>query len=898
MSFLESFSPDWIEAQYLLWKESPERMSPEWRSFFTGFDLGRAGRGPVPDAAEPVRQDQLRQSGVQSLIYRYRDLGHLLACTDPLNPCPLSHPCLELSEFGLSEADLDTVFSNRRFLKSSATLREILATMRETYCRYLGVEFMHIQDPEERQWLIDRMEPTRNTPDLTLDDRLRILRHLQEAALFEEFLHRKFIGQKRFSLEGGETVIPLLDETIITGTRLGVRNVMIGMAHRGRLNVLANIFHKPLENIFAEFADNLEHHVVGEGDVKYHKGHSIVQEIEGARVRLSLAFNPSHLEVVNPVVEGRARARQQRIGDAERTRVLPILVHGDAAFAGQGVVAETLNLSQLEGYATGGTIHVIINNQIGFTTLPADSRSTPYATDVARMLMAPIFHCHGESPEAAIQAVRLAVAYRQQFHRDVVIEMTCYRRHGHNEGDEPFFTQPLMYEKIKARPPVHKIYADRLRELGVPDKTIIGLAEAYTERLNAATGAKAGPVAVGFKDLWAGMQREYSPIAVATGVESERLIGLSEKLAVLPDGFTPHPKIGQLYQRRLEAVKAGKGLDWGNAETLAYATLLGDGIPIRLSGQDSRRGTFNHRHATLHDLKTGAVFEPLATVCGEGVSFQVFNSMLSEAAVLGFEYGYSLENPRSLTLWEAQFGDFANGAQVVIDQFIAAGESKWDRSSGLVMLLPHGYEGQGAEHSSARIERYLQLCALNNIMVAYPTTPAQMFHLIRRQAMLPFRKPLVVFTPKSLLRHPACTSTLNELAEGGFREVITATATDQTLRTLLICSGKIYYDLQERQQRDGRNDVAIVRIEQLYPLRLDLLGDALAVGMPSTRFIWVQEEPRNMGAWHYIRPHLNRTVGREVGYIGRHEEAAPAVGSHRRHHEEQERIVEEAFSQG
>jgi 2-oxoglutarate dehydrogenase E1 component len=559
-------------------------------------------------------------------------------------------------------------------------------------------------------------------------------------------------------------------------------------------------------------------------------------------------------------------------------------------------VAETLNLSQLEGYTTGGTIHIIINNQIGFTTLPKDSRSTPYSTDVARMLMAPIFHCHGEEPEAAIQAARLAVAYRQQFHRDVVIEMTCYRRHGHNEGDEPFFTQPLMYDKIKARPSVHTIYADRLRELGVAEETITGMATACTERLNGAMGKRAEPVAVGFRDLWSGMQREYAPITVATGVERERLVRLSEKLATLPDGFSPHPKIGQLYQRRLDAIKAGQGLDWGNAETLAYATLLCDGVPVRLSGQDSRRGTFNHRHATLHDLKTGTSFVPLTTVCREGASFQVFDSMLSEAAVLGFEYGYSLENPRSLTLWEAQFGDFANGAQVVIDQFIAAGESKWDRSSGLVMLLPHGYEGQGAEHSSARMERYLQLCALNNLFVTYPSTPAQMFHLLRRQVNLPFRKPLVVFTPKSLLRHPACVSSLDDLVNGTFREVIPAPATEKTVKSLLICTGKIYYDLLERQQRDGRDDVTIVRIEQLYPLRVDLLREALGIGMPGTRFIWVQEEPKNMGAWHYIRPYLNRTIGREVGYCGRAEEAAPAVGSHRLHKQEQERIVEEAFA--
>ena len=896
MSFIEALSPDWIEAQYLLWKQSPDSVAPEWRSFFAGFDLGREGENTPPLNEEATRQAQLRQSGVQSLIYRYRDLGHLLACTDPLNPCPLSHPYLELSSFGLCDADLDTVFSNRRFLKTSAPLREILATMRETYCRYLGVEFMHIQDPEERQWLIDRMEPTRNLPELTMEYRLHILRHLQEAALFEEFLHRKFIGQKRFSLEGGETVIPLLDEVILGVARLGVRNVMIGMAHRGRLNVLANIFHKPVENIFAEFADNLEYHVVGEGDVKYHKGYSIVQEIEGAQVRLSLAFNPSHLEVVNPVVEGRVRARQERINDTERRLVMPVLIHGDAAFAGQGVVAETLNLSQLEGYTTGGTIHIIINNQIGFTTLPKDSRSTPYSTDVARMLMAPIFHCHGEEPEEAIKEARLAVAYRQKFHLDVVIEMTCYRRYGHNEGDEPFFTQPMMYEKIKARPSVHTLYADRLRELGAAEEAITGMATAYSNRLNTALGIKAEPVGMGFLGLWSGVQREYAAVTVQTGVERERLMALSEKLATLPDGFTPHPKIGQLYNRRREAIRAGVGLDWGNAETLAYATLLSEGVPVRLSGQDSRRGTFNHRHATLHDLKNGAAFVPLTTLCPEGVGFQVFDSMLSEIAVLGYEYGYSLENPRSLTLWEAQFGDFANGAQVIMDQFIAAGESKWDRSSGLVMLLPHGYEGQGAEHSSARIERYLQLCALNNLFVVYPSTPAQLFHLLRRQVLLPFRKPLVVFTPKSLLRHPACTSSLDGLVHGRFQEVIPAPVSESSLKSLLICTGKIYYDLLERQQRDNRSDVAIVRVEQLYPLRMDLLKAALSVGMPGTKFTWVQEEPKNMGAWHHIRPSLNRTVGREVGYIGRAEEAAPAVGSHRLHKQEQERIIEEAFA--
>lgn len=897
MSFVEGLDPHWLEEQYTRWQREPDSLTPDWRAFFAGFSLGQGGAGPV-SGSERCHDCSLKLSGVNSLIYRYRDIGHLLACTDPLSPCPLSHPLLDLAEFGLSAADLETVFPTRRFLNESATLAEILEILRDTYCRSIGVEFMQITEPAERQWLIDRMEPVRNRPAVSREERIELLRLLTEAALFESFLHRRFPGQKRFSLEGGESLIVLLDRLAHHAAAGGMTDLVLGMAHRGRLNVLANLMGKPLANIFAEFADNLEHGFVGEGDVKYHKGFSAEREYPDAgRLHLTLAFNPSHLEAVDPVVEGKARARQDRIGSEGAKRLLPVLVHGDAAFAGQGVVAETLNLSQLEGYRTGGTIHVVLNNQIGFTTLPADARSTRYATDVAKMLMVPIFHVHGDDPEAVAYVARLALDYRQAFGRDVVVEVICYRRHGHNEGDEPYFTQPLMYERIKTRPPVHKLYADELIAAGEPSETAAALVQEVTARLEQALAEPPDPTAdLGFASDWEGIRREYDRVAVATAVKRERLQALAEQLALLPQGFTPHPKVAALVQRRLEAVRTGSGIDWGNAEALACATLLADGIPVRLSGQDSRRGTFNHRHAVLHDLATDATHTPLSGVADSGAAFHVYDSMLSEGAVLGFEYGYAVASPCSLVIWEAQFGDFANGAQVIIDQFIAAGETKWDRSSGLTLFLPHGYEGQGAEHSSARIERFLQLCAEENLLVAYPSTPAQLFHLLRRQVLQAFRKPLVVFTPKSLFRHPDCVSTLEELASGGFSEVIPDLVPAGEVSRVLVCSGKVFYDLQEYRREQKRDGVAIIRVEQLYPLRRDLLQEAMAPLAHVADWRWVQEEPANMGAWLFVGQQLAEVAGKEFRLVGRKPAAAPAVGSHRLHAEEQKGLIAAAFS--
>lgn len=885
-------SPEWVEQLYLAWQKDPAALSRQWQAYFSGFQLG--------EIAVAVDSDEsLKPYAVQSLIYRYRDIGHLMACIDPLSPCLTEHPQLALAEFGLDEADLDRTFRSNRFIRDAATLREIIAVMRETYCGSIGVEFMHIQDPEERRWLKERMEPCRNRPQLSAEVRLEIYRELLEATRFESFLHKKFPGQKRFSLEGGETIIAALQAVVKKSAEMGIQTLVLGMAHRGRLNVLANVFHKPLENMFAEFRDNMEFGFVGDGDVKYHKGLSVDIALAGDRsIHLTLAPNPSHLEAVDPVVEGKARARQDEKGKQGEAEVLPVLMHGDAAFAGQGVVAETLNLSQLEGYRTGGTLHLVLNNQIGFTTLPADARSTRYATDVAKMLMVPIFHVNGEDPEAVVWAASLALEYRQRFGKDAVMEMLCFRKYGHNEGDEPNFTQPLMYEKIRQRPPVSDLYRDHLIAAAVASTAELEkINAAVVQRLDRAFNGQPESVSdLGFYGKWEQMLREYSAVDPSTTVDRQTLVTLGQQLGDLPKTFTPHPKVAKLLNERMQAIVEGRPFDWGNAETLCYATLLHEGFSVRLSGQDSRRGTFNHRHAALHDLHTAALHVPLSTLCSRLHQFQVYDSMLSEVAVLGFEYGYSLETPNGLVIWEAQFGDFANGAQVIIDQFIAGSASKWDRSSGLVMFLPHGYEGQGGEHSSARIERFLQLCAEHNLFVVTPSTPAQLFHLLRRQVKLPFRRPLIVFTPKSLLRHPACQSTLSELSHGGFQAFIDAAAPSKKYTRIVLCSGKIYYDLLAKKEEVKDEQVAIIRIEQLYPLMADQLTTILAQYAKKAELCWVQEEPANAGAWAYLAPQLEKIGKRPLRYIGRRAAAATAVGSHRLHQEVQEKLLTEAFN--
>jgi 2-oxoglutarate dehydrogenase E1 component len=670
----------------------------------------------------------------------------------------------------------------------------------------------------------------------------------------------------------------------------------MGMSHRGRLNVLAHILRKPYEALFAEFSESLSPGFMGDGDVKYHKGHSCDIDLDGHQLHVTIAANPSHLEAVNAVVEGKCRARQDSYGADGFRRVLPVLIHGDAAFAGQGSVMEVLNMSQLAGYGTGGTIHLVLNNQIGFTTLPKDARSTNYATDIAKMLSCPIFHVQGEAPESAVHAVDLAMEYRRTYQRDVVIELICYRRHGHNEGDEPAFTQPKMYQQIASRPAVNRIYAAVLAEEAKISQELLDLLERrVNEMLEASLNKLPETKSVGFSDRWSTISSEYSAESVGTAVSVETLVTIARRLALLPAGFMPHAKIGTLIQKRFEAVLKGDGIDWGSAETLAYATLLDQGYSVRISGQDSQRGTFNHRHCVIVDTNDERSYMPLATVVRDGARFQAWNSLLSEFGVLGFEYGYSLEAPLCLTLWEAQFGDFANGAQVVIDQFIAGGETKWNRASGLVMLLPHGYEGQGAEHSSARIERYLQLCASENMVVACPSTPAQMFHLLRRQMLQSFRKPLVIFTPKSLLRHPICSSTVSEFCTGTFQACIVNSGDLAAARRLLFCSGKIYFELEQERVRRGENDFIIIRIEQLYPLDRSAIQKVIVSCRSECKLFWVQEEPENMGAWQYIRQ-IFVELSAPVTYIGRAADSCPAVGSHHLHTEQQENIINRSFS--
>jgi 2-oxoglutarate dehydrogenase E1 component len=891
-----SYNLETIENAYQRWRQDPNSVDESWRLFFQGFELGAS----LPAPATP---DGRAQTGVVRLIYAYRDLGHFLARLDPLGEERTSHPLLELSEFGLSEADLDRTFDVSAFEgMTTATLRELLKALRETYCRTIGVEYMHIQDTRIRRWLRERMEPTRNRPNFGRDRKLRILKNLHYAELFESFLHTRYTGQKRFSLEGSETLIPILQAVVDRAPGRGVKEIVIGMAHRGRLNVLANILRKPYEDIFSQFEENyLPESTDGDGDVRYHLGFSSdLVTARGGKLHLSLSPNPSHLEAVDPVVEGRTRAKQTLFNDTERTMGLPLLIHGDAAFAGQGLVAETLNLSQLAGYTTGGTLHVIVNNQIGFTTAPTDARSTVYCTDVGKMIQVPIFHVNGEDPEAAVYLAELALEFRQTFHRDVIIDMFCYRRHGHNEGDEPSFTQPIMYGKIRGRPTLSSLYTEWLIMNG--DLTAEE-AEAITNRFEgklqaALEEAKSGPAEYplmnGFEGQWKGLTPHFSHTPVETGVPEETLRFIADGLVRVPDNFTMHPKIRPIFEHWIQDLHDRKPLFWPFAELLGFGSLLLEGVPVRLSGQDSRRGTFSQRHAVLYDARTGEPFTPLDHLRPGQAPFRAYDSLLSEAAVLGFDFGYALDAPNTLVLWEAQFGDFANGAQVIIDQFVAASESKWQRDSGLVMLLPHGHEGQGPEHSSARLERYLQLCAEDNIQVCYPSTPAQYFHLLRRQMKRDFRKPLVVMTPKSLLRDRAAVSPVEEFVSGRFREVLDDDAADPAeVRRVLLCSGKVYHELAKLRAQASSRDLAIIRVEQFYPFHEELLKRVLGRYRKAKEWAWVQEESQNNGAWFFMEPRL-RALGYAVEYVGRDASASPATGSSQVHKREQKELLDAA----
>lgn len=894
LTFARRENLDVIDEFYTRWSADPLSVDPQWQAFFEGFEL--AGSRPATSGSDTS------QTGVVRLMMLYRNNGHLQAHLDPLSDKPNSHPLLSLSECGLSEKDLDRTFdcSGFRGMKN-ATLRELVAALNETYCNTVGVEFLHIQDNATRDWIKDKIEPIRMRPNLSERQQGRTLMMTYYAEIFERFLHTRYQGQKRFSLEGGETLIPILDALVEKGPELGVKEYVIGMAHRGRLNVLANILRKPYQNIFAEFEDNfLPDSIDGDGDVKYHLGYSsTIETTNGKQIHLSLTPNPSHLEAVNPVVEGRTRAKQRAHGDFERKAGVPLLIHGDAAFAGQGIVAETLNLANLEGYTTGGTIHVIINNQIGFTTSPIDSRSSTYCSDVAKMIQAPIFHVNGEDPEACVFIAELALEFRQTFKRDVIIDMYCYRRHGHNEGDEPAFTQPLLYQKIAGRPSIGAIYTKKLVDAGVlkPEEGA-EIEERFRQKLDKAQKEmrESGPGRRGmssFSGIWKSLQPKYHPelAPTKTNTNIETLKKVIDHLTVVPAGVTINPKVTRLLQQRKDSVYLGENIDWATAEALAFGTLLVEGHSVRLTGQDSRRGTFSQRHATLTDAKDGKRYDLFDGLAKEPANFCVYDSLLSEEAVLGFEFGYSLDAPLTLVLWEAQFGDFVNGAQNIIDQFIVCSESKWQRSSGLVMLLPHGYEGQGPEHSSARLERFLQSCAEDNIQVCNFSTPSQYYHALRRQMKRDFRKPLVIMTPKSLLRHKECVSKIKDFTEGHFHEVIDdTTPRPDRIRRVVICSGKVYYDLLEKKTND---DVAIVRLEQFYPFPETQLRQVLS-RYNKAEVVWVQEESQNMGAWTFVEPRL-RAMGFNPLYIGRDASASPAVGSLKIHQREQAELVEAAL---
>jgi len=847
-----------------------------------------------------------KQGRVLQLINMYRVRGHLIANLDPLGFQTPYHPELDPATYKLTLWDFDREFITGGFGgMRKAVLRDILDILQKTYCEKIGVEYMHIQNPAEKLWLQSKMEPVKNTPDFEPELKKRILYKLTLAETFEHFIHNKFIGHKRFSLEGSETLIPVLDFLLNQASSEGVKEVVLGMAHRGRLNVLANIIGKAYESIFSEFEDIRDpNSIEGSGDVKYHLGATGKYKTQnGKSIVVSVASNPSHLEWVNPVVEGIVRAKQTRIGDnKEHKKIMPVLIHGDAAFAGQGIVAETLNLSQLSGYRTGGTIHIIINNQIGFTTTPEEARSSVYATDVAKMIQSPIFHVNGDDPEASLWVTKLAFEYRQIFKKDVVIDMFGYRRHGHNEGDEPGFTQPLLYEKIKNHPSVKEIYADQLIEKKVLSiDEIIKMSDSIYAQLNSAFEKikreniqfnSDRPLAVSKETI-----AQFSTVN-ETKITEEQLKTIIYGITKLPKNFAVHPKLKKFLEQRLNLLDDSAPADWAFAEALAFGSLLLEGTPVRLSGQDSVRGTFSHRHLALTDIQSGLEFIPLNHMIENQAKIEALDSLLSEAAVLGFEYGYSTADPLALVIWEAQFGDFANGAQVIIDNFIVASYEKWKLPNSLVLLLPHGYEGQGPEHSSARLERFLTLCAQDNIQVCNLSTPAQYFHVLRRQIKHAIMKPLIIMSPKSLLRHPDAKSFKHEFIDGKFCEIIDDNSVNKkSVRNILLTSGKVYYDLLKFKAANKINDTAIIRIEQLYPFKFEKLKEILSSYENAVKVVWVQEEPQNMGAWNFIATKINYFLpdGKKLIYAGRPESASPAVGSSNVSAQQQKDLIETAF---
>ncbi len=923
-----------VEELYEQFLRDASSVSPEWQDYFKQLLNGEAKSAhprfgpkfkpssifnPANAGASSVVHPALIQDRIYQMIRLYRVRGHRIAQVDPLGTVPPTPKELEPEFFGFTEADMDLPVRSEAYqYDGPLTLRHLIRRLRNTYCRFIGVQYMHIDDLSVRRWLQRRMEATENRLQLTREEQLRILTKLTDAVTFEEFIRKKFVGAKKFSLEGSESLIPLLDIAIEKAGEQGVEQIVMGMAHRGRLNVLANIIGKSARQIFREFADTGWKSSPGRGDVKYHLGHSSEWTTAmGKKIQLALCFNPSHLELVNGVALGRVRARQDLAGDKDHRRSLALLIHGDAAFAGEGVVQETLNLSQLPGYTVGGTLHVVLNNQIGFTTGPNEARSTQYATDVAKMLQIPIFHVNGENPEAVAQVVRLAMDFRHEFQRDVVIDMFGYRRLGHNESDEPTFTQPVLYRMINERKTVREGYLEHLLDLGeVSAEEAEQIAARRRELLEKelsrsqsesvsdngeSSGARASGVpkaSASGTEIVGGPEPKGEELQ--TGVSREKLSECLESLSRVPNGFSIHPKLKKMLEGREQMAQGQHPLDWAAGEALALASLSMEGVRIRLSGQDSERGTFSHRHAVLRDYQTGKKYHSMRHISPEQAPIDIVNSPLSETGVLGFEYGYSLDYPRGMVLWEAQFGDFWNVAQPIVDQFIASAEDKWQQLSGLVLLLPHGFEGAGPEHSSARLERFLWLAAEDNIQVVYPTTPAQFFHCLRRQALRPWRKPLAVMTPKSLLRNPQAVSSLDDLVNGTFQRILAdTTVTAEKVKRILLCSGKVYYDLLAHREETKRDDVAIVRLEQLYPLRQELLEQVLKSYRDETPAFWVQEEPANMGAWNFLQIQFGQRLIKRFpfGGVSRAASATPATGSGKRHKHEQTEIVQRAFGE-
>ena len=900
-----------LELLYQDYQRDPTSVPEAWREWFRELEVAgppaSAGPARVVPSAEPDRSRAAgsKQIGVLQLINSYRFRGHKRAHLDPLALYERPElPDLTLAYYGLEDVDLDRQFNTGSLVAPEfATLREILVILEQTYCRSIGVEYMHIPDTDHKRWIQSRLEGCHGEAHPTTPTRLRTLERLTAAAGFEEYLHTRYVGQKRFSLEGCEVLIPVLDELVQNAGAHGVKELVIGMAHRGRLNVLVNVMGKRPGDLFLEFEGKGEDNG-GSGDVKYHQGFSTDLDTPGGPVHVALAFNPSHLEIIAPVVEGSVRARQEKRRDRTRDQVLPVLIHGDAALSGQGVVMETLNLSQTRGFTTGGTVHLVVNNQIGFTTSdPLDARSTLYCTDVANAIAAPVFHVNADDPDAVLMVTRLALDYRMAFHKDVFVDLVCYRRHGHSEADEPAVTQPLMYQRIRAHPSVRLTYRDAL----IADRALTAeqaeeALQAYLARLEAGE-VVVRPILSDFKSTYAANWAKHTgghwddPVDTAVArTDLGRLLG---ETPMVPEGFKLHPAVRKVLDARRRMAQDQQPLDWGAAETLAYATLLENGYPIRLSGQDSGRGTFFHRHAVLHNQANGSRYVPLQHLLAGQPQFLVIDSLLSEAAVLAFELGYSAADPDALVIWEAQFGDFANNAQVVIDQFISSSEVKWKRLSGLVLFLPHAYDGQGPEHSSARLERYLQLCAEGNMQVVYPSTPCQMFHLLRRQMLRAWRRPLVVMTPKSLLRHRLSVSTLGELATGRFQTVLDEVdpVAPTAVSRVLLCSGKVCFDLLEARRERGIPDTAIVRVEQLYPFDARAVRAALGRYAEARTVLWVQEEPLNQGAWYYIRPRLTECLQPQqaLDCASRPPSASPAVGYLHRHLEQQRELLEDAL---